>query len=98
MNLTLLEQARGDLDAQIDWLAERSSRSAERALYAILRAFDLLQDLPHLGNETERGWREKTVDFGRDGYVICYVLRPNDLFVVRFFHSRQDRTGAEADS
>lgn len=98
MILTLSDQARRDLDAQIDWLAERSPRSAERALEAILRAFDLLQDFPHLGHDTDRGWREKTVDFGRDGYVICYVIRPNDLFVVRFFHSRQDRTGPAPDN
>lgn len=98
MILTLAEQARKDLDALIDWLAERSPRSAERALDAILRAFDLLQDFPHLGNETERGWREKIVEFGRDAYVICYVVRANDLFVVRFFHSRQDRTGVGGDS
>ncbi|MEQ7155673.1 type II toxin-antitoxin system RelE/ParE family toxin [Brevundimonas aurifodinae] len=98
MILTVSDQARRDIDAQIDWLAKRSPASAERALDAILSTFDLLQDFPLLGNETERGWREKKVEFGRDGYVICYVVRPADLFVVRFFHPRQDRgeTGVES--
>jgi plasmid stabilization system protein ParE len=95
--LTLSDQARRDIDAQIDWLVERSPASAERALDAIFSTFDLLQDFPQLGNETERGWREKTVEFGRDGYVICYVVRPTDVFVVRFFHSRQDRAETEAE-
>jgi len=45
-----------------------------------------------LGVETDRGWREKGVRFGRDGYVICYVLRRQDVFIVRFRHTRQDRS------
>lgn len=92
MILRLSEQARRDIDAQIDWLAEHSPRSADDALEEIFRVFDLLEDFPYLGMETERGWREKGVDYGRDGYVICYVVRPHDVFVVRFFHGRQDRT------
>lgn len=44
--------------------------------------------------ETEYGWRETSVDYGRDGYVICYVVRPTDILVVRFFHTRQDRSPA----
>lgn len=91
MILRLSDQAERDLAAQIDWLAERSPRSAEDALNEILRVFDLLEDYPYLGASTERGWREKGVDFGRDGYVICYVVRSTDILVVRFFHSRQDR-------
>jgi len=42
--------------------------------------------------ETDKGWREKGVDFGRDGYVICYVIRRDGIFVLRFKHGRQDRS------
>ncbi len=92
MIVRISAQARRDLDAQIDWLAERSPRSADDALDAILHKFDLLRDHPLLGMETEYGWRETSVDYGRDGYVICYVVRSTDIFVVRFFHTRQDRS------
>lgn len=92
MKLRLSLRAERDLKCQIDWLARRSPNAARRALDRILRVFDLLADNPHLGVETDRGWREKAVDFGRDGYVICYVARRDDVFVVRFFHSRQDRS------
>lgn len=91
MIVRISDQARIDLDAQIDWLAEQSPRSADDALDAILHKFDLLQDYPLMGVETEHGWRETTVDFGRDGYVICYAVRATDIFVVRFFHTKQDR-------
>jgi plasmid stabilization system protein ParE len=89
--LRLSARAQRDLDIQIDWLAERSPRSADKALDAILLTFDLLRENPYLGMETESGWREKGVDFGRDGYVICYIVRASDIFVVRVFHTRQDR-------
>lgn len=92
MIVRISAQAQRDLDAQIDWLAERSPRSADDALDAVLQKFDLLQDHPLMGAETEYGWRETAVDFGRDGYVICYVLRASDILVVRFFHTRQDRS------
>lgn len=89
MTLTLSGRAERDLAEQIIWLTERSPQSARKATAHILRVFDLLSDNPLIG--TERGWREKGVKFGRDGYVICYVVRRQDVFVVRFKHSRQNR-------
>lgn len=91
MTLTLSAQAERDLAEQIEWLAERSPQAARKATARILHIFDLLEASPLLGAETHRGWREKGVKFGRDGYVICYVVRASDVFVVRFKHSRQDR-------
>ncbi|WP_339913869.1 type II toxin-antitoxin system RelE/ParE family toxin [uncultured Brevundimonas sp.] len=91
MTVTLSARAERDLAEQIGWLAERSPQSARKATVHILRVFDLLNENPLIGTETERGWREKAVKFGRDGYVICYVVRRQDVFVVRFKHSRQNR-------
>lgn len=89
--LHLSAQAERDLAAQIEWLAERSPRAAEKAVARILNVFNLLELNPYLGADTTRGWREKTVRFGRDGYVICYVVRDRDVFVLRFRHTRQAR-------
>ena len=91
MTLTLSARAERDLAEQIQWLAERSPQSARRAAAHILRVFDLLDENPLLGTETARGWREKGVKFGRDSYVICYVLRRQGVLVVRFKHARQNR-------
>ena len=92
MTLILSAQAECDLAEQIEWLAARSPEAARRATARILHVFDLLEENPTIGAVTERGWREKGVDFGRDGYVICYVIRETDVFVVRFYHTRQDRS------
>mgnify|MGYP003652194912 CR=1 FL=1 len=91
MTLTLSARAERDLAEQIVWLTVRSPQSARKATAHILRVFDLLNENPLIGMETERGWREKAVKFGRDGYVICYVVRRRDVFVVRFKHARQTR-------
>lgn len=91
MTLRLSAQAERDLAHQVDWLADRSPQAARKALAHILRIFDLLERHPHMGAQTERGWREKGVSFGRDGFVICYVLRGADVFVVRIHHGRQAR-------
>lgn len=91
MRLTLSARAERDLAEQIEWLAERSLQAARKATARILHVFDLLEKHPLIGAETERGWREKCVRFGRDSYVICYVIRGQEVFMVRIFHSRQDR-------
>lgn len=91
MTLTLSARAECDLAEQIGWLAERSPQSARKATAHILRVFDLLNENPLIGAETDRGWREKGVKFGRDGYMICYVVRRQGVIVVRFKHSRQKR-------
>ncbi len=91
MTLTLSARAERDLAEQIEWLAERSPQAARKATARILHVFDLLEEYPSIGAETDRGWREKSVRFGRDNYAICYVVRGRDVFVVRIFHSRQDR-------
>ncbi|HEV7352527.1 MAG TPA: type II toxin-antitoxin system RelE/ParE family toxin [Brevundimonas sp.] len=91
MKVRLSRRAERDLAAQVDWLAQRSPPAARRALAQILGVIDLLEEHPLIGAATSRGWREKAVRFGRDGYVVCYVVRSDDLLVVRIFHSRQER-------
>jgi plasmid stabilization system protein ParE len=91
MTLTLSARAERDLAEKIEWLAERSPQAARKATARILHAFDLLEEYPLSCAETKRGWREKCVRFGRNSYVICYVVRRHDVFVVRIHHSRQDR-------
>lgn len=91
MKVRLSRRAEQELADQVDWLAERSPNAARTALASILGVIDLLDEQPLLGMDTLRGWREKGVRFGRGGYVICYVVRTRDVFVLRIRHSRQDR-------
>lgn len=91
MTLRLSAQAEQDLAAQIEWLSHRAPQAARRAAAEIYHVFELLADNPLMGVQTSRGWREKGVRFGRDGFVICYIVRGSDILVLRFKHSRQNR-------
>lgn len=91
MRLTLSARAERDLAEQIEWLAGQSPKAARKATARTLHVFDMLEEFPLICAETRRGWREKSVRVGRDRHVICYVVRHHDVFVVRVFHSRQDR-------
>lgn len=91
MNVRISRRARRDFDALIDWLAERSPDAARRAAYNIFAVVDLLGDFPDLGIGDPNGWREKHVQFGRDGFVIRYRRTGRQVTILRIFHARQDR-------
>ncbi len=76
----------------MDWLQERSPKAGRKAVDRIFATVSLLSDFPYLGEALTGAVREKQVRFGRDGFVIRYAVRPDEVFVERIFHTRQDRS------
>lgn len=91
MRVRLTSQANLDIRLQIDWLVERSPRSAEKAAHAIFEAIRRLQSHPLSGRLIASGERETQVRFGQFGFVVRYEARRNEVVVVRVFHGAQDR-------
>lgn len=91
MKVRVSARAKRDFEALIDWLAERAPDAARRAARTIFAAVDLLGDFPDIGMGNSAGWREKHVQFGRDGFVIRYRRTSRQVTILRIFHSRQDR-------
>ncbi len=91
MRVRLSHAARVDLRRQIDWLSEQSPKAGRKAVDRIFAMVSLLSDFPYLGERLSGSVREKQVRFGRDGFVIRYDVRPDEVFVERIFHTRQDR-------
>lgn len=91
MRVRLTRQAHLDIRSQIDWLTERSPRSAEKAARAIFDAVGRLQSHPFSGRATANGEREAQVRFGQFGFVVRYEARRNEVIVVRVLHGAQDR-------
>jgi len=91
MNVRISRRARRDFDALIDWLAERAPDASRRAAHNIFAVVDLLGDFPDLGIGDPNDWREKHVQFGRDGFVIRYRCTERQVTILRIFHTRQDR-------
>lgn len=91
MKVILSPKAELDFEAQVRWLNQHSPAAGRSAALRIVEVIDLLSDFPDMGTVVGSGVREKTVQFGRDGFVIRYRRSGRTLFVQRIFHSRQDR-------
>lgn len=91
MRVILSPKAELDFETQVRWLNQHSPAAGRSAALRIVEVIDLLSDFPDMGTVVSPGVREKTVQFGRDGFVIRYRRSGRTLFVQRIFHSRQDR-------
>ncbi|MFN3668002.1 MAG: type II toxin-antitoxin system RelE/ParE family toxin [Brevundimonas sp.] len=91
MRVRLTRQANLDIRRQIDWLTERSPRSAEEAARAIFDTIEQLRTYPLSGRQMRNGEREIPVRAGQSGFVIRYQARRSEVVVVRIFHGAQDR-------
>lgn len=91
MRVILSPKAELDFEAQVRWLNEHSPAAGRSAALRIVEVLDLLADFPDMGAVVAAGNREKTVQFGRDGFVIRYRRSGRSLVVERIFHSRQNR-------
>lgn len=96
MRVRLTSRANLDLRLQIDWLADKSPRSARKAARAIFDTIGRLKSHPLSGHATVGGEREAQVRFGQFGFVVRYQARPNEVVIVRVFHGAQDRSGSNA--
>lgn len=85
-------EADWDLTRLRDFLVERAPAAAERAATVIAGAARSLRDHPERGfNPATGGLRELYVPFGRNGYVIQYVVSPDEVLILRIFHSLEER-------
>lgn len=91
MRVRLTRPANLDIRRQIDWLTERSPRSARKAARSIFDAIGRLQDCPLSGGVIATGEREVQVRFGQSGFVVRYEVRRTEVVIVRVFHGAQDR-------
>ena len=90
--VTILPLARRDRIRLEAFLEAKSPSAALRAAQAIARAVRTLDEHAERGRTvSERGVRELAVRFGRDGYVIQYVVTDKQVLVARIFHAREDR-------
>lgn len=84
--------AEWDLARLRDFLAEKAPSAAVRAARVIAKATMSLRSLSERGFKTsEDGLRELYVPFGSNGYVIQYIVRPDEVLVLRIFHSLEER-------
>ncbi|MDO9222895.1 MAG: type II toxin-antitoxin system RelE/ParE family toxin [Caulobacter sp.] len=85
-------EAEWDLARLRDFLAEKAPSAAVRAATVIADAVRSLRRLSERGVRLpEDDLRELYVPFGSHGYVVQYVAQPDEVFVLRIFHSLEER-------
>ncbi len=83
-----------DIDRLRDFLYSKDTKAATTAMNVIYSAISRLETVPQIGrpmqDETKR--RELIVPFGAGAYVIRYVLENNNVYILRLWHNRENRS------
>ena len=81
-----------DLLRLVDFLVDKSPRSAVRAGAAIDRGIRSLSHLSERGRQAPvEGLRELVIAFGRRAYVVQYRVDADEVVVARIFHNLEHR-------
>jgi len=83
--------ALSDIARLHDFLSPKSSAAANRAIEALLLAPERLVDMPSLGTRVEGFTGTEVRRILVLGYELRYEIRGDELWVVRIFHTREDR-------
>jgi plasmid stabilization system protein ParE len=65
----------------IGWLSERSPAAARRAAAIVIASIDELSEFPELGPRSAGERRERTIRFGRDGFIVQYSIHGDEIVV-----------------
>lgn len=91
MNLQWTAKAHDDLARLYAFLAKSNAKAAAKAVRALVAAPERLLSLPRIG-ETLEGFEPREVRrwlIGR--YEMRYEIRRTAIFVLRIWHTREDR-------
>jgi toxin ParE1/3/4 len=86
LKLSYSERAAHQIEAALDYIAERSPRGAKLVQQRLLRVERLLQNHPHIGHATSRS-HIRRLALTSHPYLIDYLLADDEIIVLRFRHS-----------
>ena len=88
-----LPDALDDLKRLHAFIEPHSSSAASRAVDTLIEAAASLAEVPEKGRpwELEMDFRELSVKYGARGYVIRYRPIDDEVFIVRVWHTLEDR-------
>jgi plasmid stabilization system protein ParE len=90
--LRVSETAKRDLSRLEDFLAEKAPAAANRAAKLITEAMLSLREFPERGYAYPLpGGREWPGRFGQSGYIVCYLIEPDTVTILRIFHALEER-------
>ena len=91
MRIIWSSTARGDVDRLYEFLARHDLDAADRIFDRLIEAPETLLDFPRRGSRVERYAPRDVREFRVGDYLLRYELAGGNIFVVRFFHGRENR-------
>ena len=80
-----------DVDRLHAFLAEHDLDAADAVFDRLANAPELLLDFPRRGSRLSEFDPREIREFRIGHYLLRYELEGTDIFVLRFFHAREDR-------
>ena len=84
-------EARDDVDGLADFIAAHDQALAGEIEQELEQAPKRLLDFPRRGSRLSQYDPREVREFRIGGYLLRYELAGTDIFVLRFFHAREDR-------
>ncbi|CAN7540736.1 type II toxin-antitoxin system RelE/ParE family toxin [Rhizobium sp. LjRoot30] len=91
MALKWTSKAHSDLQRLYDFLAPVNRQAAARIVRTLIKAPEQLLEYPRIGEKLEAFAPREVRRIFLGEYEIRYELREADIFVLRIWHSREDR-------
>ena len=85
-------EARDDVDRLADFIAAYDLNLAGEVEQELERAPKKLLDFPRRGSRLSQYDPREVREFRVGKYLLRYELAGTDIFVLRFFHAREDRS------
>lgn len=91
--VTWLPDALEDLKRLHAFIAVHSPAAASRAIDTLIDTVESLSDFPEKGRpwDSEMEFRELPVSYGARGYIIRYRFVSDQVFIVRIWHTLENR-------
>ena len=91
MTIRWSSEARDDVDRLADFIATYDQSFAGEIEQALEQAPKKLLDFPRRGSRLSQYDPREVREFRVRNYLLRYELAGSDIFVLRFFHAREDR-------
>jgi plasmid stabilization system protein ParE len=91
MKITWSSDAQTDVGRLYRFLAQHDLHAADSIFDRLVEAPELLLDFPRRGSRLSDFDPREVREFRVDNYLLRYELVGGDIFILRFFHGRENR-------
>jgi plasmid stabilization system protein ParE len=92
MIISYTPEAIGDLIRCRKFIEQKNSEAAERISKTLRKGIKQLKTFPNIGVEVQEAPNPEVVhDLILGNYIVRYLLKTNEVFILRIWHHKEDR-------